>query len=205
MEFHEKITELRKSRGLTQEELAKIIYVSRTAISKWESGRGYPNIDSLRELASFFSVSIDDLLSSEKLLTIAKKENNSNIRHLCLLLFGIVDIFFCMMIVLPLYPNTIGETIYSVNLLSYSDTSLLTIKVHWFLFLLNIMVGVTELLVVNISNEFNHKTIISFSMLLNIIVVLFLAIVRESYAIILAFVLLIIKGFILIKYLNSFK
>ena len=99
MEFHEKITELRKSRGLTQEELAKILYVSRTAISKWESGRGYPNIDSLRELASFFSVSIDDLLSSEKLLTIAKKENNSNIRHLCLLLFGIVDIFFCMMIV----------------------------------------------------------------------------------------------------------
>lgn len=205
MEFHEKITELRKSRGLTQEELAKILYVSRTAISKWESGRGYPNIDSLRELASFFSVSIDDLLSSEKLLTIAKKENNSNIRHLCLLLFGIVDIFFCMMIVLPLYPNTIGETIYSVNLLSYSDASLLTIKVHWFLFLLNIMVGVTELLVVNISNEFNYKTIISFSMLLNIIIVLFLAIVRESYAIILAFVLLIIKGFILIKYLNSFK
>ena len=61
-------------------------------------------------------------------IPIAKKENNSNIRHLCLLLFGIVDIFFCMMIVLPLYPNTIGETIYSVNLLSYSDTSLLTIK-----------------------------------------------------------------------------
>ena len=45
MEFHEKIIELRKSRGLTQEELAKILYVSRTAISKWESGRGYPNIE----------------------------------------------------------------------------------------------------------------------------------------------------------------
>ena len=41
MEFHEKLQELRKKRGLTQEELAELLYVSRTAISKWESGRGY--------------------------------------------------------------------------------------------------------------------------------------------------------------------
>ena len=41
MEFNEKLQELRKQRGLTQEELAEKLYVSRTAISKWESGRGY--------------------------------------------------------------------------------------------------------------------------------------------------------------------
>lgn len=38
MEFHEKLQELRRHRGLTQEELAESLYVSRTAISKWESG-----------------------------------------------------------------------------------------------------------------------------------------------------------------------
>ena len=51
MEFGEKLQCLRKSKGLTQEELAVSLYVSRTAISKWESGRGYPGIDSLKENA----------------------------------------------------------------------------------------------------------------------------------------------------------
>ena len=56
MEFNEKLQELRKSRGLTQEELAEALFVSRTAISKWESGRGYPNLDSLKEISKYFSM-----------------------------------------------------------------------------------------------------------------------------------------------------
>ncbi|MBR7039698.1 MAG: helix-turn-helix transcriptional regulator, partial [Oscillospiraceae bacterium] len=42
MEFSEKLQTLRKKKGLTQEELAQALFVSRTAISKWESGKGYP-------------------------------------------------------------------------------------------------------------------------------------------------------------------
>ena len=74
MELHEKLQELRKSRGLTQEQLAQQIYVSRTAISKWESGRGTPSIDSLKALSAFFAVSVDELLSGDALLTIAQEE-----------------------------------------------------------------------------------------------------------------------------------
>ena len=59
MEFNEKLQELRKNKGLTQEELAEALYVSRTAISKWESGRGYPSIDSLKEIAKYFLINED--------------------------------------------------------------------------------------------------------------------------------------------------
>ena len=64
MEFHEKLQELRKARGLTQEELAEALYVSRAAVSKWESGRGYPGIDSLKAISKYFSITIDELLSA---------------------------------------------------------------------------------------------------------------------------------------------
>ena len=54
MEFHEKLQKLRSDEGLTQEELAEKLFVSRTVISKWESGRGYPSIDSLKAIAKHF-------------------------------------------------------------------------------------------------------------------------------------------------------
>ena len=116
MEFHEKLQELRKSRGLTQEELAEALFVSRTAISKWESGRGYPSIDSLKAISSYFSVSIADLLSGEQLIFIAEKENKSNLNGVCDLLLGFVDLFSLMLIFLPLYPKPVNGYIYSVNL-----------------------------------------------------------------------------------------
>ena len=60
----------------------KKLYVSRTAVSKWESGRGYPSIDSLREIARFFSVTIDELLSGEEIVSIAKEDNKQRERQL---------------------------------------------------------------------------------------------------------------------------
>ena len=74
MEFNEKLQELRKSRGLTQEELAKELFVSRTAVSKWESGRGYPNIESLKEISRYFSVSIDELICPDEIIVAAENE-----------------------------------------------------------------------------------------------------------------------------------
>ena len=63
MTFGEKLKKLRCDNGLTQEQLADKIFVTRTAISKWETDNGYPSIDSLKQLSNLFHVSIDDLIS----------------------------------------------------------------------------------------------------------------------------------------------
>ena len=68
MELLEKLQALRRQRGCTQEELSRRLYVSRTAVSKWESGRGIPGIDSLKAISQVFGVSIDSLLSGEERL-----------------------------------------------------------------------------------------------------------------------------------------
>ena len=203
MEFHEKLQELRKNRGLTQEELAEALYVSRTAISKWESGRGYPSIDSLKEISNYFSVTIDDLLSGEKVLSIAEKENKSNIRSMCDLLFGIVDIFSFILIVLPFYPNTIDGYIGSVNLFAYTETSSTNRLIYWLLFGSLIVTGIVKILLTKFRPEKKHKISTDISMGLNIAIVLFLAMTREAYAITVAFLLLVIKGILLLKYVKT--
>ena len=121
MELNEKLQELRKSKGMTQEELAEVLYVSRTAISKWESGRGTPSIESLKQISAFFSVSIDDLLSAEKILSLAEQEHKVNQQNRIHLWTGIIDLCSTGLIFLPLYPNAVGQTVYAVNLLSYTN------------------------------------------------------------------------------------
>ena len=146
MEFCEKLQELRKSKGLTQEELAEVLYVSRTAVSKWESGRGLPNIDSLKEISAYFSVSIDDLLSADKIIFIAEKEKKSCIKSICDLLFGLMDILSFLLIILPLYPKTVDSFVYSVNLFKYTETTSFNLSVYWTIFLSLTISGIVKLI-----------------------------------------------------------
>lgn len=73
MTFAEKLKELRKQNGISQEQLAEKIYVSRQAITKWESGNGIPDIENLISISNLFNESLDSLLSEEKSL-ISKHE-----------------------------------------------------------------------------------------------------------------------------------
>lgn len=200
MEFHEKLQELRKSRGLTQEELAEELYVSRTAISKWESGRGYPSIDSLKEISNYFSVTIDELLSGDKLLSIAEKENKDNLRNMCDLLLGIWDVCAFILIVLPLYPYKVNGFVYSVNLFVYTRTSSWNSLVYWILFSMLVAVGAMKLLFIKLRMENCNKIITGVSMLISILSVIFLALTREAYAVIVVFLLLVIKWVLLLKF-----
>lgn len=123
MEFHEKLQELRKQKSITQEELAASLFVSRTAVSKWESGRGYPNIDSLKALSKFYSVSIDELLSGDELLTIAQEDTRQRQTQDRDLVFGLLDTSVSMFFLLPFFRQTEDGVIQAVSLLSLSGIS----------------------------------------------------------------------------------
>jgi transcriptional regulator with XRE-family HTH domain len=62
MTLGKRIVQLRKERKMTQEELANILKITRKAVSKWEVGRGRPNLGALQKLADFFGCSVDYLL-----------------------------------------------------------------------------------------------------------------------------------------------
>ena len=118
MEFHENLQALRKQRGLTQEELAAELFVSRTAISKWESGRGYPSIDSLKAISRFFGVSIDGLLSGEEVLDLAQEDQKRSGARLRDQVFGLLDCGAGLLLFLPVFGQQTGDQVRAVNLFS---------------------------------------------------------------------------------------
>ena len=59
------IARLRREKGLTQEDLANYIGVSKASVSKWETGQSYPDITFLPQLATLFNISIDELMGYE--------------------------------------------------------------------------------------------------------------------------------------------
>ena len=69
MTLGQKLKEMRTRLGLSQEQFAKTINVSRQAITKWESDKGIPDISNLQELSEIFGVTIDYLLNDEKNLS----------------------------------------------------------------------------------------------------------------------------------------
>lgn len=68
METKDVIVRLRNQNNMTQEELAEKVYVTRQAVSRWETGETTPNIEALKQLSAIFNVSINTLLGSEKKL-----------------------------------------------------------------------------------------------------------------------------------------
>lgn len=199
MEFNEKLQQLRTQKNLTQEQLAEQLYVSRTAISKWESGKGYPNIESLKCISKFFSVSIDELLSGEELITLAQTENSSNIKKIYSLLLGILDVLAIAFILLPLYGNPVGGYIYSVNLLAFTATTPINLAVYWIVFIAMIGFGVAKLTFTHFEKKLWSDIATKLSIVLSVIAICFFAAAREPYATTLLFLFFVVKTFLLTK------
>jgi len=199
MEFHEKLQELRKQKGITQEELAQLLFVSRTAISKWESGRGYPNIESLKAISKCFSVTIDDLLSGEEVLSIAEEENRQKERHLRDLVFGLLDCSSALFLFLPFFGQKTGETIDEVSLLSLT-TAAPYLRTAYFVLVIGMIVwGILTLALQNCRQVFWERNKRSISLIATAAGTLLFIVSQQPYAATFLFSFLLIKVFLLTK------
>lgn len=195
MEIGEKIKKLRNDKNITQEELAQAIYVSRFAISKWESGRGYPSIDSLKELSKYFSVSLDDLLSKEQLIDMVEKESKANINRILSIIIGVVDVLHLMLILLPLYSKKINDYYLNVNLINRIDQNSLITRIFFIVFIIEIVIGILEILTAYIEKNNIGRILNIISLFVGVFSVLIIILTNQPYASIFSFVLFAIKYF----------
>lgn len=200
MEFHEKIQELRKQKRLTQEELAEALYVSRTAVSKWESGRGYPNIDSLKAIAKFFSVTVDDLLSGEEMLTIAEEDNRQKESHLRDLVFGLLDCSAVMFFFLPFFGQKWDGMVQAVSLLLLTQIAPYLKAAYYVIVIEMTVLGILTLALQNCRFAFWERSRKQLSLISGTIGVLLFTVSQQPYAAIFLFAFLAIKVLMLIKW-----
>ena len=198
MEFHEKLAELRKSKGLTQEELAEALFVSRTAVSKWESGRGYPSIDSLKEISRYFSVTIDELICPREIITAAEDDKKAALNGYASVICNALDILTAVLLFLPVFGNG-GNNPASVSLPELTGIQL------W---LRVVFIAVTGTITLNgicgvILSRFGrpawnrHRMITG--MVLSVIAVGIFIGTRQPYAGIICFSILVIKAWLILR------
>lgn len=199
MEFNQKLKELRQQKGLTQEELANALFVSRTAISKWESGRGYPNIESLKRLAQLFSVTVDELLSSDELLNIAELDTKQKGNHFINLIFGLLDASSLMLFFLPFFAQRSDSLIKAVSLLALSSVPQYLKIIYCGLVAIIFIFGILTLALQNYHHKLWLQNKNKISLLLNTIGAILFVVSLQPYAAIFLFVFLIIKVLMLIK------
>ena len=199
MEFHEKLQELRKQKGMTQEELAEKLYVSRTAVSKWESGRGYPNIDSLKAIAKFFSVTVDQLLSGEEVLTIAEVDQKEKQTYFRDLIFGLLDCSMVLFFMLPIFGQQEEGMIRAVTLLSLTGIQCYLRIAYFTVVIGSVLLGIATLALQNCGCGIWVRSKGILSVFWNGIGVFLFILSQQPYAAVYLLTFLIIKVWIWLK------
>ena len=193
MEFNEKLQELRKSKSLTQEELAEALFVSRTAISKWEQGRGYPSIDSLKEISRFFSVSIDDLICSEEIVSAAADEKKECVEKYISLICNTLDIFLALLLFLPVFGNGTDHPV-SVSLYTITGLSTWIKTVFAALVSLAALNGICGVIINHFDKPVWNRHRLMTGMVLSVACVAVFILTRQPYAGIICLGVLVVKG-----------
>ena len=198
MEFNEKLQELRKSRSMTQDELAKALFVSRAAISKWEQGRGYPSLDSLKEISRFFSVSIDDLICSEEIISAAEDEKKECMDKYLSLICNTLDIFLALLLFLPVFGNG-ADNPASVSLYAISGLSKWIKIVFAALIGVAVLNGICGVIISRFGKPVWNRHRLVTGMVLSIACAAIFILTRQPYAGIICLAVLVAKGFMVAR------
>lgn len=204
MEFCEKLQELRKSRSLTQEELAQALFVSRTAVSKWESGRGYPSIDSLKEISRYFSVTIDDLICSDEMIAVAENEKTEFVNQYISLICSALDILPAILLLIPAFGNGPGST-ETVSLFGLTGVHSWVRAVFLAIVGLTVLNGICGVIAAHFDRPVWNRRLLAAGIVLSILAVTVFLAARQPYAGIVCFFLLVIKGFLTATTCNNHR
>ena len=198
MEFNKKLQKLRTGEKLTQEELAEKLYVSRTAISKWESGRGYPSIDSLKAIAQYFHITIDELIGGEEMITLAKKDiEASNKKHLYLIC-GMLDCLTLLLLFLPVFGDgTAPVSSVAVTAMTAVSSWLKTTFIA--LIGITVLTGFTAVTVSSLDKPVWSQRLWTAGIILSILGSMLFILSRQPYAGIFYLCILVTKGFLMQK------
>ena len=196
MELSEKIQKLRKEQGLTQEQFAEQLFVSRTAVSKWETGRGIPSMESLKQIANLFHITLDQLLSTEEIVVIAESENNENINRFASYIDGIINIAALLGLLLPLYKVEENALFHSVPLYQLGGWQGI---VCWIAPVIMVICGIVQMVLAgDESTKMNTATsIVGTTAHISAIILLILC--GHPYPAVLFFFLFAMKGTLLLK------
>lgn len=199
MEFHEKLQELRKQRGMTQEELAEKLYVSRTAISKWESGRGYPNLESLKAISNFFSLPIDRLLSGDEIVTLAEDDYKQKSDRMMDLVFGLLDLGMAFLFFFPFFAQKMGDAVGAVSLFSLTGSQPYLKILYLFFVFASVIFGILTFALQGVQGKGWIQSKRKISLGIGTVSLLLFVLGLHPYAAVFAFALVAIKGIFLLK------
>ena len=196
MELSEKIQKLRKEHNLTQEQFAEQLFVSRTAVSKWETGRGMPNIESLKQIAKLFHITLDELLSTEEIAAIAESENKETIVRFSSYMDGIINLTALLSLLLPLYKAEGNGFFYSVPIYQLGGWQGI---VFWIAPVIMVLCGIVQMFLIGREKEKINLTISAVGTAVHICAILLLSVSGHPYPTVLLFFLFALKGVLLLK------
>ena len=211
-EFGEKLKILRAQKNMTQEQLAEKLFVSRVTVSKWESGRGLPNIDSLKLLANIMEVSVDELLCGREIVCVAERQILQTGENLQRFFMALADILCVLLLFLPIYTDFSNATFHQTVISSLHTANVLTKIGHYFFDILISTFGLFELALQNIQADkksqaavqkpfFSAQTILS--VLITLAAIFWNIITRQMYVGIFLVFMLALKFFILISFFST--